>query len=194
MISDAADQSRTATGRIRGLNDAVEEIGAVVTLIQDIAERTKLLALNATIEAARAGESGKGFAVVASEVKQLASQTAAATDDIARHVDNVQAESGSAVEAIESIAETVERINEASAAVAAAVEEQNAATREISRSAEDGAKGTQSVFDAISQVKWAAGETDVAANQVVASTAELSRQAETLTEQVGEFLQEVRCA
>ena len=133
IASDAAAQARQADGRVAGLAEAAARIGDVVQLIQDIASQTNLLALNATIEAARAGEAGKGFAVVASEVKNLASQTARATEEIAAQVAAVQGATDDAVGDIRGIATVIERVNEIAAAVAAAVEEQGAATAEIAR-------------------------------------------------------------
>ncbi|MCB1753821.1 MAG: methyl-accepting chemotaxis protein, partial [Gammaproteobacteria bacterium] len=130
---DAVTAALASDTEIKGLAEKVEAIGDVVNLITGIAEQTNLLALNATIEAARAGDAGKGFAVVASEVKNLASQTAKATDQIATQIQEVQDRTGKAVSAIADIGTRIEKIREIAASVAAAVEEQNAASGEISR-------------------------------------------------------------
>ena len=116
---------------ITGLAESAQKIGDVINLIQDIASQTNLLALNATIEAARAGDAGKGFAVVASEVKQLATQTARATDEIGQQITEIQTAVGSAVEAIQSIGTTIESMDSITTNVSAAVEEQDASTREV---------------------------------------------------------------
>src|SRR5690606_3955923 len=117
--------------QVQGLADAAQRIGEVVQLITDIASQTNLLALNATIEAARAGEAGKGFAVVASEVKNLANETAKATDEITGQIAGIQQATKAAVEAIRSIGQTISQINEIATTIASAVEEQGAATQEI---------------------------------------------------------------
>ncbi|MDP6343690.1 MAG: HAMP domain-containing methyl-accepting chemotaxis protein, partial [Alphaproteobacteria bacterium] len=133
----AVDEARQAMQQVRGLAEASQRIGEVVDLINDIAGQTNLLALNATIEAARAGEAGKGFAVVASEVKNLATQTAKATDEIGGQINAIQDATGNAVMAIEGISETINRISEIGASIAAAVEEQGAATNEISQNMQE---------------------------------------------------------
>ena len=128
---------------VRSLSEAGQKIGDVVQLINDIASQTNLLALNATIEAARAGEAGKGFAVVASEVKNLATQTSKATDEIATQISGIQSATEESVSAISSINAVIEEINNIAASVASAVEEQGAATDEIARSVEQAAAGTR---------------------------------------------------
>ena len=125
--------------------EASQTIGDVVNLINDIASQTNLLALNATIEAARAGDAGKGFAVVASAVKDLVTQTANATEEIAAQITGIQDATGDAVLVIEGITKTITEINEIAGTIAAAVEEQGAATGEISRNAQEAATGTQEV-------------------------------------------------
>jgi len=173
---------------------ASEKIGEVVSLISDIAAQTNLLALNATIESARAGEAGRGFAVVASEVKNLAGQTARATDEISAQIASMQAITRQSVEAIQAIQTTINEIDTVSAAINAAVEEQTATTREIARNTQQAAAGTQQVTSNIGAVQRGASETGDAASQVVKASSELGRQAETLRGQVSRFLTNIRAA
>ncbi len=155
----AAEEGERAQGTIKGLSGAAARIGDVARLIEDIAQRTNLLALNATIEAARAGEAGKGFAVVAGEVKALAQQTARATEDIARQIGAIQAETHSSVAVIEGVGRTIANIAEVTMAVAAAVEQQAAATREISRNVAATTMAGREVSDRISEVSQEAEAT-----------------------------------
>ncbi|MCF3629061.1 HAMP domain-containing methyl-accepting chemotaxis protein [Thalassospiraceae bacterium LMO-SO8] len=178
--------------KVQGLAQAAEKVGEVIDLITDIAEQTNLLALNATIEAARAGDAGKGFAVVASEVKNLASQTAKATEEIGRHIDGIQSATQESVEAIRGISRIIDDINEIGSVIAAAVEEQGAATREIARSVEDAASGTSQVSDNIESVTSAAGETGQAAARIQESALSLTSQADILRGEVDNFLTQVR--
>jgi methyl-accepting chemotaxis protein len=166
----------------------------VVKLISDIASQTNLLALNATIEAARAGEAGKGFAVVASEVKNLATQTAKATEDIAAQIAAIQEATGSSVEAIQGIGATIREINDVATSIASAVEEQGAATKEIARNVQQAAVGTQDVSSNIGGVTQAAADTGHAASQMLSATSELARQSETLRGEVDRFLRDIRSA
>jgi len=152
VASKAAQEAGSATGTVDLLTQSAERIGAVVNLISDIANQTNLLALNATIEAARAGEAGKGFAVVASEVKNLASQTARATEDIADLVGGIRDSSAEAARAMGGIAGTIRAINETAAAIAGAVEEQTAATQEIARNVSEAARGTEEASRAIQSI------------------------------------------
>ncbi|MQX36194.1 methyl-accepting chemotaxis protein [Roseospira navarrensis] len=188
----AVQEADRTTEEVRALDQAADNIGEVLSLINDIASQTNLLALNATIEAARAGEAGKGFAVVANEVKALAGQTARATDDIDRHIKEVQANTQHAVKAIEHFAATVGRIGEISAAVAAAVEQQNAAIGEVSRNTAEAAGGTQEVSRSIGDVTAASEEAGGAAREVLGAAGELSRRAADLSSAVNRFLQGVR--
>jgi methyl-accepting chemotaxis protein len=192
IAGDAASQAIATNSQVQHLADAAQKIGAVVQMITDIASQTNLLALNATIEAARAGEAGKGFAVVASEVKNLATQTGKATDDISQQINSIQAETGQAVEAIKGIATTIEEINQITSGVAAAVEEQSAATKEIARSVEQAASGTRDMSASIVTVTSAAGQTGNAAGQMLASSSALSGEAKALRQEVEQFLSTIR--
>ncbi|MGU3407680.1 methyl-accepting chemotaxis protein [Methylobacterium brachiatum] len=176
------------------LSGAVERIGDVVGLISSIAGQTNLLALNATIEAARAGEAGKGFAVVASEVKELAGQTARATQEISGQIGRIQASTGQAVAAIGGITQRIRDISATATSIAAAVEQQGAATQEIVRNVAQAAAGTGEVTGNIAGVASAAEDTGAAASQVLGAASELSRQSEQLTAEVGRFLATVRAA
>jgi len=188
ITTQAVDEAQNANVLIEGLNSGAQKIGEVVQLIQDIAEQTNLLALNATIEAARAGDAGKGFAVVASEVKNLASQTGKATEQISAQISEVQGSTNSAVAAIQGISQTIAKVDEVTAAIASAVEEQGAATQEISSSVQKAAAGTQEVSSSINSVTESASESDSASNAVLNASQELSKQAESLREQVATFV------
>jgi methyl-accepting chemotaxis protein len=192
--NDAANQARATGATVDGLSQAAQKIGDVVRLITEIASQTNLLALNATIEAARAGESGKGFAVVASEVKSLATQTAKATEEIARQIDAVQSATGEAVTAIHGIEKSIDQVNEISASIAAAMEEQGAATREISRNVQQASAGTQDVSKNIASVTQASGEVGTAATQLESAATALTRQADTLGAEVDRFIAKIRAA
>ncbi len=179
---------------VRNLSEAATRIGDVVAMISGIAGQTNLLALNATIEAARAGEAGRGFAVVAAEVKELANQTARATEEIVGQIGRIQASTGQAVTAIDGIAGRIREISGVATSIAAAVEEQGAATQEIVRNVAQAATGTGEVTINISGVAGAAEETGTAASQVLTAASELSRQSEHLASEVGRFLTTVRAA
>lgn len=188
-----AEANRT-NETVQSLADAAQKIGEVVGLISEIAEQTNLLALNATIEAARAGEAGKGFAVVASEVKNLATQTAKATEEIGEQVGSMQTVTGNAVGAIKGISETIAEINAISETIASAVSEQGAATREIAENTQQAATGTQEVSSNIAGITQAAGETGSAAQQVLESAGELSQQSDMLRAVVEKFISDVKAA
>lgn len=183
-----------ANEKVQGLATAALKIGEVVALITDIADQTNLLALNATIEAARAGDAGKGFAVVASEVKNLANQTAKATEEISSQIGGIQGATQNAVHAIESIGTIIRQMNEISSAIAAAVEEQGAATAEIARNIEQASIGTQQVSVNSTQVSQSAKETGDAAGAVKEASSELSKQSEFLRSTVDGFLAGIRNA
>ncbi|NVK20407.1 MAG: methyl-accepting chemotaxis protein [Methylocystaceae bacterium] len=177
---------------VQGLSEAAQRIGEVVKLINDIADQTNLLALNATIEAARAGDAGKGFAVVASEVKNLANQTAKATDEISRQIGDVQQSTKDAVEAIDGISTVINQMDEIASTIAAAVEEQMAATQEIARNVEQAASGTDEVTQNIEGVSSLATETEQAANDVNTASAQVESQAETMNRFIHGFLEKIR--
>ena len=191
VTGEAVTLARQANGRIGGLAEAVEKIGAVVHLINEIASQTNLLALNATIEAARAGDAGRGFAVVASEVKALANQTARATEEIGAQVTNIQSVTGEAVGEIQRVSTVIERVSEIAASIASAVEEQGAATREISRNVQQAASGTQEVASNISGVTGAADQSGRTAHEVLRLSNDLTGQVQTLDREVGVFLKAV---
>ncbi|WP_051609461.1 methyl-accepting chemotaxis protein [Fodinicurvata fenggangensis] len=204
ISQQVATSSKTATEAVEGadrtsdtvnvLASSAEKIGDVVKLIQDIAEQTNLLALNATIEAARAGEAGKGFAVVASEVKNLANQTAKATEDISQQISGMQGVTSETVEAIGKISSTIRENQEISSSIAAAMEEQDAATGEITRNVQQAAEGTNEVSSAIEQVSQATAEGGSAAGQVLSSARQLGETAGQLQKGVDDFLKNVRVA
>ena len=190
----AVEQANETQGTVRQLASAAERIGEVVSLISDIAEQTNLLALNATIEAARAGEAGKGFAVVASEVKNLATQTAKATEEIGQQIAEVQSATGGAVEAIEVIAKTVEEISTIAGTIAIAVDEQTSATGEIARNVQEAATGTSEVTQTLGGVNEGADETSRAAGEVLSAVGELSQQTNNLRNEVDSFVQRLKSA
>ena len=192
ISNTAVAEVQGANAQVQGLADAAKKIGDVVALITDIADQTNLLALNATIEAARAGDAGKGFAVVASEVKNLANQTARATEEISAQIGGIQTATEDAVHAIASIGGIIHQMNEIASTIASAVEEQGAATQEIARNVEQAAMGTGEVSANITGVNQAAKETGQSAEQLLSAANELSQQSEKLRGEVDRFLANVR--
>ena len=194
IATKAVDEAKRTDRTVAGLAESAQKIGEVVDLIRNIASQTNLLALNATIEAARAGDAGKGFAVVASEVKNLANQTAKATEDITNQIASIQDATTEAVSAIKGIGATISEISSISSAIAAAVEEQNSATQEIARNVQEAAKGTQEVSSNIGGVTEAARGTGEAAKDVLGAAQGLSKQAEMLRTTIQGFLKQIRAA
>jgi methyl-accepting chemotaxis protein len=196
--SDVADDAVVKAGQttqiVGGLTAAGEKIGDVLRLIGAIASQTNLLALNATIEAARAGDAGRGFAVVASEVKELASQTAKATEDIAGQVTAIQSATGACVTAIGGISDTIREISGIATTIAAAVEEQDSATREIARSVQQAAAGTSEVSVNVAGASHSAEQSRILAGSVLLASGELSQHAAALFESVDSFLASLRRA
>jgi methyl-accepting chemotaxis protein len=183
---------QTADGIIEGLSTGAQKIGEIVNLINDIASQTNLLALNATIEAARAGESGKGFAVVAGEVKNLANQTAKATNEIAEQVMSIQTSTQGAVESIKTVGAAIGRVNEVVSSIAAAVEEQNAATQEIVRNVQEAADGNNEVTRNIAEVSSAANATGEMASAMYGVAQLLEESGTSLGKHVETFLSSVK--
>ena len=199
QVSRSAEISRQAVTeveateqRMTALSEAVGEIGAIVNLIQDIASQTNLLALNATIEAARAGEAGKGFAVVANEVKALANQTARATDDISRHIDDVQQAAKGTTESITTIVETIERINDVAAAIAGAVQEQEAVTQNIAENIQGVVSETDQVSRNIAELASSSAESSAGTIRVLWGARRLSTVVEKLDARVNEYVNVLR--
>jgi methyl-accepting chemotaxis protein len=190
----AVADTRRTNETVQTLATSAEKISTVIQLINNIAGQTNLLALNATIEAARAGEAGRGFAVVASEVKELASQTARATEEISAQIGAVQHATQEAVDAIGQIARTISEMSEISVSISAAMEEQGAATAEIARNVQEAARGTEQVTGNIADVHKGAGETGAAAVQVLGAAQELARNSSTLGQEVDAFLSGVKAA
>ncbi|PKU21624.1 methyl-accepting chemotaxis protein [Telmatospirillum siberiense] len=187
-VRQAEDTRRT----VDALNSAAVKIGEVIALINGIAAQTNLLALNATIEAARAGDAGKGFAVVAGEVKSLANQTARATEDIGRQIEEIQTATANAVSAIGSMGQTIGHINDAVAAIADAAEQQLQATQEISASIQKAAHNTRLATDDVAQVAQSNQRTGEAAGEVMQSLEEQQRQQNLLKTAVETFIGQVK--
>lgn len=191
VVRDAAEQARKSSDRVGALTQAADRIGAVVSLISEIAEQTNLLALNATIESARAGESGKGFAVVAAEVKSLAEQTGQATNEIAKHIKEIQEASNDTATEINEIAVTMGKVDELSSAISSAMEEQGVVTSEISSNVQDTAQHSSDLTQAVSGVDQSAEETNSSARSVQQSSSQLENDAKRLQEEIDNFLSEV---
>ena len=197
IAKNAGDAAKVATGAVTvadttnatvtKLGESSAEIGKVIKVITSIAQQTNLLALNATIEAARAGEAGKGFAVVANEVKELAKETAKATEDISQKIEAIQGDTKGAVQAIGEISTIINQINDISNTIASAVEEQTATTNEIGRNISEAAKGSAEIAQNITSVAQAAKNTTEGANNTQKAGGELARMAAELQELVSQF-------
>ena len=194
IAKNAHESAKVATGAVRvavetnqivtKLGDSSTEIGQVIKVITSIAQQTNLLALNATIEAARAGEAGKGFAVVANEMKELAKQTAKATEDISRKIEAIQADTKNAVVAIAQISDVIKQVNDISNTIATAVEEQNATTNEMARNVGEAAKGSGEITKNIGGVAEAAKSTSQGANDSLKAAEALAKMSSDLGELV----------
>jgi methyl-accepting chemotaxis protein len=187
VAGTAVKVAETSSQVIAQLGASSAEIGNVIKVITSIAEQTNLLALNATIEAARAGEAGKGFAVVANEVKELAKETARATEEISRKIEAIQTDTQGAVGAIAQITQIIGQVNDIQTTIASAVEEQAATTNEIGRNVVEAAKATTNIAQNISGVAQAAQSTSAGAQQSQTAATELARMAEELNEVVSHF-------
>jgi len=197
IAKNAHESAKVATGAVKvaeetnqivsKLGESSTEIGQVIKVITSIAQQTNLLALNATIEAARAGEAGKGFAVVANEVKELAKQTAKATEDISRKIEAIQTDTKSAVGAIGQISEVIRQVNDISNTIATAVEEQNATTNEMARNVGEAAKGSSEITRNISGVAEAAKSTTQGAGDSAKAAESLAHMSTELRELVQKF-------
>jgi methyl-accepting chemotaxis protein len=194
IAAAARAAAESASHSVESLAALAETVGGIVRMISEIASQTNLLALNATIEAARAGEAGKGFAVVAGEVKNLAIQTANATQEITKQIQAMQSETQSTVGAVRGIVETISRVDEISTAIAAAVEQQQAATLEIARNVAQAASDTATVSQDATQVAEAVGETGRTASGVLGKATTLTHESDRLRLQIEEFVARVRAA
>lgn len=187
-------QAQSSSKTVEGLSNAAQKIDDVVGLINDIAGQTNLLALNATIEAARAGDSGKGFAVVAAEVKDLATQTAQATEDIRKQVEELQSGSDQTSQAILQVVDAIATMDEQISAIAAAVEEQTAVTAEISRNVSEVADGSTEISTHIIEVSKGANSASAASEELRATVDSLSDQSSNLQSELDDFLLNIRAA
>ncbi|WP_435416873.1 methyl-accepting chemotaxis protein [Parerythrobacter aurantius] len=192
MARKARTTAGEADGTISALDQAATQIGQVVELISSIASRTNLLALNASIEAARGGEAGRGFAVVASEVKELASQTTRATEDVAAQIQAIQQSTGASVRALRTVSTDIQQIESTAIAIASAVDQQSVAGQDLARSIDRAARNSENVGQHVREVRENALRTGSAAAQVLNSASELEQQASTLRAQVDTFMAKIR--
>jgi methyl-accepting chemotaxis protein len=194
-ITNRAVQEATATsGSVQELSEAAEKIGDIIRLISEIASQTNLLALNATIEAARAGEAGKGFAVVASEVKNLANQTAKATDEISSQITAIQGATSRSAGAIQSVASTIREVSAIVETINASVEQQGTATREIAQTAQNVSRGTAETSSIIEEVRRSADETGATAGTVTEAAENLVGQSEKLRSEIDKFVRSLQAS
>ncbi len=194
VAARAVEEANNTNSIVSGLATAAQKIGDVIKMINDIASQTNLLALNATIEAARAGDAGKGFAVVAGEVKNLANQTAKATDEIQSLVSGMQSVTEQVVEAILEIGETIEKMSNISETIAHTVEQQSLATHEISGNIQETSTRTREVSDNIGEVSRAISETGRMASDVMSEADDLANQSDRLRGEVDGFTNKVKAA
>lgn len=190
----AVDNVQDTSQQVASLASTADKIGDVVKLISDIAEQTNLLALNATIESARAGEAGKGFAVVASEVKQLASQTSSATEEINKQIEEVQLATRQVVSSMGDISTVIGELDQSSAAIAVTMEQQGSAIQEIARNVQEAATGTSAVTNNMTDVTDAAKDVGNTTGLVKAASGQLSQQSVLLSDQVAKFVEKIRAA
>ena len=188
----AVEEARRSDITVRQLSDTAQKIGEVIDLINTIADQTNLLALNATIEAARAGDAGKGFAVVANEVKNLATQTQRATEDISRQIDEMRTVSASAVEMISAIASTIGEVDSISSSIAAAMRQQGSATAEIANGSEEAARGVRDVSDNMNEVSRSAETVQTLSGNARSTAEELLTKAQRLQDEANGFVARVR--
>jgi methyl-accepting chemotaxis protein len=191
ITNQGVEEAQKTNHQIQMLSEAAQRIGDVVKLINDIANQTNLLALNATIEAARAGEAGKGFAVVASEVKNLATQTAKATEEIGSNITEMQRATNESVQAVQHIGQTISQMSEISTGIASAMEEQGAATQEIARNVQQASAGTAEVSANIVGITEAALDTGKSAVRVKDVSGQINVQVEVLQTEVQSFLKAI---
>jgi methyl-accepting chemotaxis protein len=191
-VTEAVSATDEASATVKTLEDSVHQIGQIVTLINDIADQTNLLALNATIEAARAGEAGRGFAVVASEVKNLAAQTAKATNDIGERINQVQSLTHNVVQRMVMSKDMIGKAEESASAIASAVEEQAAATQEIARTVELAASETDRFSEKVAQMTKAASENGAASEELLVVITNLGHDFKTLGGAADNFVKQIR--
>ena len=187
VAGEAVSAAKNTNITVTKLGESSTQIGKVIKVITSIAQQTNLLALNATIEAARAGEAGKGFAVVANEVKELAKQTATATEDISQKIEAIQSDAQGVVQAINDIGKIIAQINDIQGVISAAVEEQTNTTSEIARNVSEAAKGSSEIAENIAEVAKAADSTSNGANDSKKAITELARMASNLQEIVMDY-------